>query len=37
MPNRSAFRFVIIGIVNLFADLAYEGARGSRFPSFYRE
>src|SRR5213083_1380905 len=29
MPNRAAFRFVlIIGIVNLFADLTYEGARG---------
>src|SRR5882724_7563674 len=29
MPNRSALRFVvIIGIVNLFADLTYEGARG---------
>jgi predicted MFS family arabinose efflux permease len=29
MRNRSAFRFVlIIGIVNLFADLTYEGARG---------
>ena len=29
MSNRSAFRFVlIIGIVNLFADLTYEGARG---------
>jgi len=28
-PARSAFRFVfIIGIVNLFADLTYEGARG---------
>jgi MFS family permease len=29
MRNRTAFRFVlIIGIVNLFADLTYEGARG---------
>ncbi len=29
MKNRSAFSFVlIIGIVNLFADLTYEGARG---------
>ena len=29
MPKRSALRFVlIIGIVNLFADLTYEGARG---------
>jgi MFS family permease len=29
MPNRSALPFVvIIGIVNLFADLTYEGARG---------
>jgi MFS family permease len=29
MKNRTAFRFVlIIGIVNLFADLTYEGARG---------
>jgi predicted MFS family arabinose efflux permease len=29
MRNRSAFSFVlIIGIVNLFADLTYEGARG---------
>src|SRR6266436_4609378 len=29
MRNRSAFGFVlIIGIVNLFADLTYEGARG---------
>lgn len=29
MRNRSALRFVlIIGIVNLFADLTYEGARG---------
>ena len=29
MPNRSALRFVvIIGIINLFADLTYEGARG---------
>src|SRR6266576_676075 len=29
MKNRSAFRFVlIIGIVNLFADLTYEGGRG---------
>jgi len=29
MKNRSAFRFVlIIGIVNLFADFTYEGARG---------
>src|SRR5437016_2937249 len=29
MNNRSAFRFVlIIGIVNLFADLTYEGGRG---------
>src|SRR5713101_2411231 len=29
MRNRSAFSFVlIIGIVNFFADLAYEGARG---------
>jgi hypothetical protein len=28
MKNRSAFRFVlIIDIVNLFADLTYEGAR----------
>ena len=29
MRNRTAFRFVlIIGIVNLFADLTYEGGRG---------
>src|SRR6266566_10020513 len=29
MRNKSAFSFVlIIGIVNLFADLTYEGARG---------
>src|SRR5216110_3521220 len=29
MRNRSAFSFVlIIGIVNFFADLTYEGARG---------
>src|SRR6266581_5783512 len=29
MKNRTAFRFVlIIGIVNLFADLTYEGGRG---------
>src|SRR5881296_4664634 len=29
MKNRSAFSFVlIIGIVNFFADLTYEGARG---------
>jgi MFS family permease len=29
MKNRAAFRFVlIIGIVNLFADLTYEGGRG---------
>lgn len=35
MKNRSALQFVlIIGIVNFFADLTYEGARAESLDRF---